>query len=81
MLEKDGMTGCKPIGTPLDVNLQLRLGPDIAYAVSALSQFMEEAIASSTGWERKRWSNFLAGYPDRVYVQEGISSRGKEKEK
>lgn len=31
--------------TPLDVNLKLR--PDIAYAVSAVSQFMQEAIASS----------------------------------
>lgn len=64
MLAKFGMTGCKPIGTPLDVNLKLRpdeeeilkdstmyrgslnyltvTRPDIAYAVSAVSQFMQE---------------------------------------
>lgn len=64
MLAKSGMTGCKPIGTPLDVNLKLRPGeeeilkdstmyrgslsyltvtrPDIAYAVSVVSQFMQE---------------------------------------
>lgn len=64
MLAKFGMTGCKPIGTPLDVNLKLRpdeeeilkdstmyrgslnyltvTRPDIAYAVSVVSQFMQE---------------------------------------
>lgn len=26
--------------------------------------------------KRHKWSHFLAGYPDRVYVQEGVSSPG-----